>query len=439
MVLRKMAGRLLAGATGFAKDETGNALFLMAFAMPMLLGGGGLAVDFAQVYLWKREVQFAVDQAAIASGYAQINGNGSFDWHQNADLAFDSNIAVTRGFVSRPTYRLANWSTGVANSVIVKANVSKRLPFSDFFLRRPIEFDVSAQVSFNQAFEFTSCLIATDDDEDGAVTIGGNTSFTAGCGIAALSDSDQAIIIEGNPEVEAGWVLSKGGIDDWFDYHTDDEVHEYIDGLEDPFEDLVPPDNRTPQTYSCSTTKGSGKPTKIATISPGTYSNLVTSCNTVMASGIYVIDGGSFEVRAQDVLTGTGVMIVLKNGANIHINGGAEVNLTAMSVDELMKAGVEFEAAQKLEGMLVFERRDSESPKANILNGNGKTTLNGSVYLPNSALEFSGTATMTTMCLMLVANTIKLTGSTVMSSFCPEGLEHDRVVAREIGRVILVS
>lgn len=438
MGLQKIASRLFAGTTRFARDETGNALFLMAFAVPMVLGGGGLAVDFAQIYLWKREAQFAIDQAALAAGYAQIKVNPAFDWQRNADLSFDSNIAVTRDFISRPTYRLANWSTGVGNSVIASASLSKRLPFADFFLRRPIAINVSAQVSFSQAFEFTSCLIATDEDEDGAVVIGGNTTFTAGCGIAALSDSDQAIIIEGNPEVEAGWVLSKGGIDDWFDYHTDDEVHEYIDGLKDPFEDLVPPDNPTPQTYACSTSKG-GQAKKIATLGPGTYKSIVTACNTVMASGIYVIDGGSFEVRSQDVVTGAGIMIVLKNGARIHINGGAEVNMTAMSVEELMRAGVEFEAAQKLEGMLVFERRDSESRRANILNGNAKTTLNGSIYLPNSSLEFSGTATMTTMCLMLVANTIKLTGNTMMSSFCPEGLEHDDVVASEVGRVMLVS
>ena len=39
--------------------------------MPMLIGGAGLSVDTAQWYLWQRELQFAVDQAAIAGAWAK--------------------------------------------------------------------------------------------------------------------------------------------------------------------------------------------------------------------------------------------------------------------------------------------------------------------------------------------------------------------------------
>ena len=37
----------------------------------MVIGGGGMAIDFAQFYLWKRELQFANDQAAIAAAIAE--------------------------------------------------------------------------------------------------------------------------------------------------------------------------------------------------------------------------------------------------------------------------------------------------------------------------------------------------------------------------------
>jgi Flp pilus assembly protein TadG len=39
----------------------GNAALIVALGMPALIGGAGLAVDTAQWYMWKRELQFAVD------------------------------------------------------------------------------------------------------------------------------------------------------------------------------------------------------------------------------------------------------------------------------------------------------------------------------------------------------------------------------------------
>lgn len=48
------------------RNISGNALVLVAAGMPVLVGGAGFAVDVAQWYMWKRELQYAVDQAAYA-------------------------------------------------------------------------------------------------------------------------------------------------------------------------------------------------------------------------------------------------------------------------------------------------------------------------------------------------------------------------------------
>ena len=52
------------------RNESGNALLLMALGMPVLIGSSGMAVDVAQWYIWKRELQYAVDQAALAGAWA---------------------------------------------------------------------------------------------------------------------------------------------------------------------------------------------------------------------------------------------------------------------------------------------------------------------------------------------------------------------------------
>lgn len=44
---------------------SGNAMMMVALSTPALIGAGGLAVDTAQWYMWKRELQHSVDQAAL--------------------------------------------------------------------------------------------------------------------------------------------------------------------------------------------------------------------------------------------------------------------------------------------------------------------------------------------------------------------------------------
>ena len=53
------------------RSRSGNAALIMALGMPALIGGTGYAVDTAQWYAWKQELQFATDQAALAGAYAR--------------------------------------------------------------------------------------------------------------------------------------------------------------------------------------------------------------------------------------------------------------------------------------------------------------------------------------------------------------------------------
>ncbi len=230
---------------------SGNATLLVALGMPALIGGSGLAVDTAQWYTWKREIQFAVDQAALAGAWAQTDSDTQSVYQTRARQEFAANQAVTTGFTTVPTVSLASYAGGSSNSVIVSSSATKRLPFSSFLTNQAVTVYAYAQASFAEGATYTSCLIATDEDDSGAITIGGNATLTASCGLAALSTSSSSIIINGNPTVDAGDVLSKGGIDDWLDTHGDNDIHEYLDDLVDPFASLVPPNNTTPQTYNC--------------------------------------------------------------------------------------------------------------------------------------------------------------------------------------------
>lgn len=513
-------------------NASGNATLLVALGLPMLLGGTGLAVDTAQWYMWKRELQFAVDQAALAGAWARTQTATKDTYATRAQQEYSINLSTTKPFASAPTVGLANYSGGSNNSVTVSASAARPLPFSSFLTGNTTTVAVYAQAAYSEGQSFTSCIIAVDQDDVGAVTISGNSVLTAGCGIAALSNSPQSIVVNGNPQINAGWVLSRGGIDDWFNTHTQDQIHEYMDGLQDPFATLSPPnptESQVARTYTCvkgtktthawvqtnatttytywkgadyntavqttytkqknpatttnaksftivsndtvdgvtttttvvwtavngskantiwekattvTTTTTSGTtstttPDYAATL-PGTYTNIKVGCATTFATGVYIIDGGGLEIDGLYQVTGSSVMFVLKNGAYFKINGGSNINLTAMQASDLTARGVSQADANKLAGMLIFEDRNSVGTNKNRINGNSSTVLNGTVYLPKSAIEFSGTASVTSQCLMIAAANITLTGTANMTTFCPAGQQLDTIVATEVSKVKLV-
>ena len=230
----------------------GNAAILVSAGLPMLLGAAGLAVDLGQWYLWKNEMQYAADQAALAGAWARTSTTTEANYITRARQEFTANLSMTTNFADTPAVALTTYAGAANAAVSVSATATRTLPFTGMLINRGVTVKVTSEASFKSGQAFTSCIVATDPTGSGTVTISGTTILTASCGIAALSTSSSSIIVNGNPDVDAGWVLSKGGIDDWFDLHTNDEVHEYMSGLYDPFAGLTPPTNTTARTYSCS-------------------------------------------------------------------------------------------------------------------------------------------------------------------------------------------
>ena len=545
-----MFDRVKRFAKSLRRDASGNTLMLFALGMPVFIGGAGLAVDTAQWYQWRREMQYAVDQAAMAGAWSRVGGSTGNEYKTRAQQEIDANLQVV-DFEGTPTINLANYAGGTNNSVVVSLSATKSLPFSSMVMGNSATISVTAQASFEKGRTFTACLIAVDPDTPGAITVGGSAYVEANCGAAALSTDPEAIIRNGNPTFDVGYIVAGGGIDDDFNGEENLEIYENQTGLVDPFADLVPPDNSTPRTYECrsqttytatytltteivdkvytasspsgpwtlsstsgvssanetgtqtvsattqrgdvlsstsSTATGSvetvpGTPTTTCTgngknkvctttpgttsyrrvdrmttatktvkqvrsdstvatanLLPGTYADLTVSCTTNMAKGVYVIDGGLFKVNAQDLVTGQGIMIVLKNGAGIEVNGGSTLDLRAMTTDEMVTyAGLTTDEALKLKDMLIFEDRDSPGRSGNSINGNAGAILDGAVYLPKSDLTFNGTFGVVSRCLVITAATITIEGNANMTSFCPAGITNQVSVGGGVTSVKLVA
>jgi len=533
-------------------STSGNATLLVALGMPALIGGAGLAVDTAQWYMWKRELQFAADQAALAGAWARTETDTESLYAQRAVQELNANLSTTADIVNTPAVSIEDWGDGNDNSILVTVSATKKLAFSSFLTGESTTVFVSAQASFGDARTYSACILATNEDAEGAIIIQGNVTLAQSCGIAALSTSEEAITLNGSTaDPGTGELTARGGIDDGFNNIDGLAVNEWVDELYDPYQDLEAPIDNTPQEYACVdifeeigttyarqtwtssatrkqkytstspaapnagatwvetsdavypdivdgpkttagidvvptgyavgttyTTRGSyswssasgpvtstttttvknvpvttttytwtrqgtgtdsnllyarvGKSKnaigQLATLHPGTYTGGFTvRCNTNLVGGIYVIDGGTLRINSNHLVTSTaGVMIVLRNGATIDINGGAGVSLRPMSKSELDAAiagGTDIEAGSDTEllaGMLVMEETGNrESLVDSTINGTAGLTLNGTLYLPGTQLDLSGTAGVSSQCLMIAASTIRFSGNMVFTSLCP--------------------
>lgn len=241
------------------RDEGGNALMLMALGMPVLIGSSGFAVDLAQWYVWKRELQYAVDQSALAGAWASAEPLAADDYVELAELEYFDNLAVLTSDASDPTISKADYGTGTNNSVVVTASTSRALPFTQIFWKSQATVNVRAQASFQAATNYTTCLLALDPDDPSAFELGGSTTGTVTCGGGSLSTAETSIVKNGNPNVVFNDFVAAGGIDDGL--ATNGTIHEYVSNLSDPYEDLVPPASPTSQTYDCGSRKKTGSAT----------------------------------------------------------------------------------------------------------------------------------------------------------------------------------
>lgn len=397
--------------------SSGNATLLVAIGMPALLGGAGLAVDVSQWYAWKRELQLATDQAAIAAAWARTNSTTSSTYKIRGTQDYNANLALVSDFASAPSIRLANYSNGTANSVVVSASATKALPFSSILTSRGATIYAYSQASFAAGGEYSACLIAVGDNGT-TFTVGGNATVVAQCGLAALSCSPDAITIDSSADVTTdsiatcGTVVAPPGLDSVITENLAEGV------LTDAYANLSPPTSPTNRTYTC-TGKGQNKR---ATPIAGTYAGLVLSCATTFGKGVYVINGGVLDLTGNFPVVGTNVMFVLKNNAALKLGGSGNdntVTLTPMQASDFTALGYSSALSNRYANMLIFEDRSSTPTQDHIINGNSTSLYQGTIYLPKGTARINGTARLDSSCLQISAYKINILGNATLDTRCP--------------------
>ena len=411
-----MMGALGKFVSRLRKNNRGNAMIMVAAGTPLLIGGAGFAVDTAQWYMWEREMQHAVDQAAYAGAWARADKESEDDYAIRAQQEYDANMDKVANYDTQPNISIASFGDGTDNSVVVVSTATRALPFTSFFIDSPITIRVSAQATFAEGANYNACLVSLADAGTGT-DIGGTSIVSARCGLAALSCSEDAITIDSNATVETDSIAACGTIDIGDNDELESVLHEGVEGLVDIYSHVEPPTNDTARNYNCT---GKGR-NKQASLLPGTYSSIVSACDTVFAPGIYVIDGGVLDLTANSSLTGNGVMFVLKNGAHMKFGGSGSsnaLNLTPPTAADFV--GTAYEAqANDLAGILVFEHRDNNASQEHVMNGNSNSLIEGLIYLPDGDLKINGTADIAAQCLKVTSHRMRFIGTATLETLCP--------------------
>lgn len=383
----------------FWKSKRGNIAVMAALTMPVIIGGAGLGVETGYWYYEQLRLQQAADAAAYAAALEQRAGSG-----EDATLAKAIAMATENGFdddegdlvITTPSVL----ETDETNSV--DAELTRELPrgFTALFGNEPIRIRVKASAAYSTAGN--ACVLALDKSASPAISFTGSSGAEMqGCVVMSNSIADESVSVEGNAEVQAPCVMSVGGANVADSASLElTECSTISTGqppVADPYKDVP-----YPPTGTC--TAGGGVNT------PGCYTGNIT-LNGNIASGIYIIKGGTLKINSNAVVNGTNVTFVLLDGATADFNGTATINLSAPTTGTY-------------KGLLMMGSRTSGAGGISKFNGTPSSHLTGALYFPKQQVEYNGNFTGNGGCTQIVAATVSWGGNTHFNVNCTAaGLE----------------
>ena len=400
----------------FRRDQRGNVLILAAAGLTGLIGAAGIGVDTVQWYLWKRQLQQAVDSGALAGALSAVQGYDYDDPARDA-VARTSNQSYTVDAVRNPP--TSGSFASDTSAIEVVATTQQALPFSSVFLANPPQIRARAVATTVSAG--TPCVLAVATDGIG-VDVFGSAIADVNCPVASNSTGGVSVDLGGSSYLDSDLILSAGGIDyGSTNLPADATIVPYGIPIEDPLarRGLTAPSD--PAACHANNHRVGSNTTQTLPGNKRWCNGLRIQGNAILEGGLYIIDGGSLHVNASASVTvkpGTGgVTFILtgsgKNMADIAINGGANIDLRAPTNAENSKWG----------GILFFQ--DSAGDATHTINGGANIDLDGAIYLPTGDLTYNGSAQQSAQCLLIIAERVSFGGSNKIANNCnPDVTQH---------------
>ena len=409
--------------------ESGQTTVITAFIMATFLFGFiAMGIDVSSMFTARRQAQAAADAAAVAA--AEEAGNGTA-----AETSAAAALAKMNGFDTGAATNPATITLGVptsgsfnGSSSYIQVTVSKPVQtlFAPIFTHRSV-MTVSARAVAAAGQTSPSCICLEGKTGTDLNMSNGTSLNMTGCGAMIDSSSSNAITLTGSSTitspslgmVSSTWT-SSANVNNGASISAGTKIVTGIHTACAPPLPTLPSYNASQCTADPLTYYNNGGSSY--SVGPGgdhtttqagglvCYNGLTVGRNSDTVnvnSGIYVINGGTLEFENGHANAsntgGNSVLFYLTNGANLIIDQGANVNLTAATSGTY--AGV----------LIIQDPGDSTVGRAAdtqpmSLAGGSNTSFNGSILAPTSNVTLSN-GSNTTISADMVANTLTMTGS----------------------------
>jgi len=411
-----------------ARNDRGNALVIAATTLPLIVGAAAISVDTVQVSLARRQLQRSADSSALAGGHALVQEQ-AVGPSVARDLALNNDVTLSAAPIVQNAPATGPYA-GNMRAVRVILTAQRPVPFISIFSDETMT--VTAEATAAIVFSGQYCVVSLETGNVTGVDFTGNTTANLGCGVISNSRSASAVTAGGSAHVVASPVAAVGGVPASGGYVGTTRLLPYSPPQPDPYASLPMPavPANCQNEYKVQPNQTAPTPTPS---SPGVYCfrGMDIKGTVTLPPGTYIIDGGSLNFGSQANITGNGVTFLLTSRlaasspsliADVSINGGAQLNLTAP-------------ATGTYAGVLMYQ--DRRIPfGASQINGNSLSGFQGSFYFPSRQLTFNGTSGMHTECLQLVARRVAFSGNSNIQNNCPANSgskAYDATMVRLVG------
>ncbi|MFN8411926.1 MAG: pilus assembly protein TadG-related protein [Anaerolineales bacterium] len=370
--------------------EKGQALIIIVFSFIGLLGMAALAIDGGNAYLERRKTQSAADAAALSGAIARIKGN---DWREYALASAKSNGYDNNGITN--TVELNTPPTSgpyVDNPEYVQVIITSHInTFFGVVIGIP-QIVVSTQAisqtkpaEYGQMFNGDALVSLAPESKcdvpnKRAFWLHDEATLTmVGGGIFVNSDNpDCAFIEQGSAGIR----------------FLDDNSLVIVGGADIQKPQLILP--TPPQTGAVPIIFP--PPFQMPKITCGKSATVISGSGTIDANGLPInmtmsagawegdfppkgvnyLEGGIYCIRGDvlvdGLLSGTDVVLFVEEG-NIHIQGSAEIQLSAPKIGPL-------------QGLLIYLPIENLGRVA--LNGNFNSSYRGTILAPSAGIHLNG-------------------------------------------------
>ncbi len=408
-------------------DNSASAAVVTAFSVLTMIGGAGLATDTIQWTLSKRQLQRMSDSAALSGAFAVARGNSaSAAARTELERYEDRNLIELSGTPTIETPPTVGPYNGNGKAVRVVINSVRPLPFSSMFMNAAP--NIQAQATAAAVGFGVFCVISLENTTATGITFQGSASASLGCGATTNSQGSEAVYAGGSSTINASPIAAVGIVPPAGNYAAGTELQSYALAQPDPYSAVG-----LPSGYSCSG-QLSVQPNQTRRISNSSggvqcYRGMDLKGTVTFDPGTYVIDGstgGSLNVNSGAVVKCTGCTFILTTSstnmstvATSKMNGNGSWQVTAPETGPYA-------------GIMLYQDRRAPSGTTNAVTGDNNSKMQGAIYFPSTDLKFSGSSTMDTKCIQIVARRVTFTGNNYIQNDCPTNSASKAIAGTQI-------